>query len=104
MLALKEKCVHPVSNRRYIKSVRGGKDNSIEGQQVGSYHGLITTLHMATNPPSQNGATYGFIVEFGSEEDRNWYVEDDEEHQRFKERAGKVLQKAIVVDFANGIF
>lgn len=57
-----------------------------------------------TYTPSQNGATYGFVVEFRSEEDRNWYVKDDEEHQRFKERAGKLLKKAIVVDFANGIF
>ena len=34
-LALKESCVHPTSNSPYIKSLKGGKDNSPEGLQVG---------------------------------------------------------------------
>lgn len=34
MLALKEKCVKPDTKAPYIKSVKGGKDKSIEGLQV----------------------------------------------------------------------
>ncbi|KAI0387826.1 hypothetical protein F5Y04DRAFT_12492 [Hypomontagnella monticulosa] len=31
MLGLKDGCVHPTSQKQYIKSLTGGKDNSIEG-------------------------------------------------------------------------
>jgi len=34
MLALKDNCIHPSSQRPYIKSSIGGIDNSIEGIQV----------------------------------------------------------------------
>ena len=34
MLALKDTCVHPNSQQKYIKSVAGGADNSPEGIQV----------------------------------------------------------------------
>lgn len=43
MLALKEKCIHPVSHRRYIRSVTGGRDNSIEGLQVRLFPGLMSS-------------------------------------------------------------
>jgi hypothetical protein len=34
MLALKDNCLHPLSQKPYIKSSLGGLDNSIEGLQV----------------------------------------------------------------------
>jgi hypothetical protein len=34
MLGLKENCIHPTSQKLYIKSCIGGIDNSIEGIQV----------------------------------------------------------------------
>jgi hypothetical protein len=34
MLALKDKCVHPESQKTYIKSFSGGKNNSPEGFAV----------------------------------------------------------------------
>lgn len=34
MLALKDNCIHPESKKPYVKTGRGGKDNSPEGQQV----------------------------------------------------------------------
>lgn len=37
MIGLKENCVHPVSNKPYIKASSGGADNSIEGIQVSKY-------------------------------------------------------------------
>jgi hypothetical protein len=36
MLALKDNCVHPETKQPYVKTGRGGKDNSPEGRQVGS--------------------------------------------------------------------
>ncbi|KAF1960139.1 hypothetical protein CC80DRAFT_489355 [Byssothecium circinans] len=84
MLALKKSCLHPSTKRPYIKSITGGKDNSPEGLQ--------------------NGASHGFIVHFASNEDRNYYVNDDPSHQAFKEAAGPYLEKAIVVDFQEGVF
>lgn len=34
MLSLKENCLHPASQKPYIRSSIGGADNSIEGIQV----------------------------------------------------------------------
>jgi hypothetical protein len=34
MLALKDKCIHPVTQEKYVKSYGGGRDNSPEGLQV----------------------------------------------------------------------
>ncbi|KAF2843307.1 hypothetical protein M501DRAFT_76884 [Patellaria atrata CBS 101060] len=84
MLALKDGCVHPVSRRPYIRSASGGTDNSIEN--------------------IQNGITHAFIMDFESVEDRDYYVNQDPVHQEFKDIAGKILEKAQVVDFANGVF
>lgn len=36
MLALKDNCIHPTSQKPYIKSGIGGRDNSPEGVQVSS--------------------------------------------------------------------
>lgn len=35
MLGLKDSCIDPASQKQYIKSLTGGKDNSNEGAQVG---------------------------------------------------------------------
>jgi TFIIF-interacting CTD phosphatase-like protein len=84
MLALKDSCVHPTTQKPYIKSASGGTDNSPEG--------------------IQNGFTHAFIVEFESTEDRDYYVNDDPSHDEFKTLAGKVLEKAQVIDFIDGAF
>lgn len=34
MLALKDTCIHPTTQKPYVKSYGGGKDNSPEGHQV----------------------------------------------------------------------
>ncbi|GAB1320904.1 hypothetical protein MFIFM68171_11114 [Madurella fahalii] len=83
-LALKETCLHPTSNSIYIKSLKGGKDNSPEGLQ--------------------NGATHGFVVEFDSVEDRDYYVSTDPTHQAFVKSIGDLVEKAIVVDFVDGVY
>jgi Stress responsive A/B Barrel Domain len=55
-------------------------------------------------PTSQAGITHGFVVEFDSAEDRDYYVFKDPTHIAFTEVAGKVLGSAIVVDFNPGSF
>ena len=52
----------------------------------------------------QNGITHAFVVEFESSEDRDYYVNDDPIHNEFKKIAGKVLEKAQVIDFIDGVF
>ncbi|KAL8702961.1 MAG: hypothetical protein Q9201_003865 [Fulgogasparrea decipioides] len=83
MLSLKDECLHPTTNKPYIKSCVGGKDNSPEGLQ--------------------SGITHGFVVEFENEGDRDFYVEKDEAHQAFKKDVGSCLVKAVVVDFTPGV-
>ncbi|KAF5008535.1 hypothetical protein FDECE_5191 [Fusarium decemcellulare] len=83
-LALKDNCIHPTSNTPYITSVKGGRDNSIEGKQ--------------------NGITHGFVVEFSSAEDRDYYVKTDPAHQDFSKSIRHLVEKVIVVDFANGVY
>ncbi|KAK0639177.1 stress responsive A/B barrel domain-containing protein [Cercophora newfieldiana] len=81
-LALKETCIHPTHNGNYILSLKGGKDNSPEGLQ--------------------NGITHGFVVEFSSVEDRDYYVTNDPTHMAFVKSIEELVEKAIVVDFKNG--
>ncbi|KAI1804319.1 stress responsive A/B barrel domain protein [Daldinia bambusicola] len=84
MLSLKEGCIHPTSQRPYIKALTGGKDNSIEG--------------------AQDGITYAFVVEFESIEDRNYYVNKDQYHAKFKSDMVPYLEKLIIVDYSEGVF
>ncbi|EMR63123.1 putative stress responsive a b barrel domain-containing protein [Eutypa lata UCREL1] len=80
MLGLKDKCIHPTSQKPYIKSFTGGKDNSPEGLQ--------------------NGMQYGFVVVFESLEDRDFYVAKDEAHQAFVKSASPIIEKATVLDYS----
>ncbi|KAL4905914.1 hypothetical protein BDW74DRAFT_152278 [Aspergillus multicolor] len=84
MLSLKDKCIHPTSQKPYILSASGGADNSPEGMQ--------------------NGITHAFVVEFGSEEDRKYYLEKDPAHLEFVGSLKGLIEKAQVVDFTNGVF
>jgi hypothetical protein len=52
----------------------------------------------------QNGLTHAFIVEFDSEDDRNYYIANDPSHQAFKESIGSVVENATVLDFTDGLF
>ncbi|RFU28346.1 hypothetical protein B7463_g8001, partial [Scytalidium lignicola] len=84
MLSLKDNCLHPTTNKPYVKSAVGGKDNSPEG--------------------IQNGITHGFVVEFENEEDRKYYLEKDPAHLAFVKSIGGVVARGQVIDFVPGIF
>ncbi|KAG8626966.1 hypothetical protein KVT40_005911 [Elsinoe batatas] len=83
MLALKDKCKHPRTGQPYVKSYGGGRDNSPEGLQGGS--------------------THGFVFEFDSEEDRNYYVKEDPAHLEFVASIKDLVSGARVVDFTPGV-
>ncbi|KAK3382637.1 hypothetical protein B0T24DRAFT_602154 [Lasiosphaeria ovina] len=60
-----------------------------------------------TDRPSQKrGVTHGFVVEFASPVDREYYVNTDPAHQAFKAIIGELVEelKTVVVDFSGGIF
>ncbi|CEJ58754.1 Putative Stress responsive A/B barrel domain protein [Penicillium brasilianum] len=84
MIGLKENCIHPTSNKPYIKASSGGLDNSIEG--------------------IQNGITHAFVVEFASAADRDYYVKEDPTHKAFVQSLNGVIEKAQVIDFTDGVF
>ncbi|KAH6695109.1 stress responsive A/B barrel domain-containing protein [Plectosphaerella plurivora] len=81
---LQQSCVNPATQQPYIVSIKGGKDNSPEGLQ--------------------SGITHAFVVEFASEEDRDFYVKEDLVHRTFAQGLGSVLAKIIVTDFVAGVF
>ncbi|KAK1625194.1 stress responsive A/B barrel domain-containing protein [Colletotrichum phormii] len=84
MLALKDNCIHPTSNKSYIKSLVGGLDCSPEGLQ--------------------DGITHIFVAEFESVEDRDYYLAKDPAHQAFMKQVGSAIIKARVTDFTPGVF
>ncbi|KAJ4369160.1 hypothetical protein N0V83_006244 [Neocucurbitaria cava] len=84
MLALKEQCIRPTSQKPYILSSSGGKNNSPEGHSGGLNH--------------------GFVVEFASAEDRDYYVNKDPAHQDFIKFVLPLIQGARIVDYEPGKF
>jgi hypothetical protein len=48
--------------------------------------------------------THGFVSTFNSAEDRDYYVKTDPAHQAFIAKIKDLLEKAVVVDFENGVF
>ncbi|KJZ76796.1 hypothetical protein HIM_03673 [Hirsutella minnesotensis 3608] len=84
MLELKNSCLHPRSEKPYIRSSVGGLDRSIEGVQ--------------------GGITHAFVVEFASQEDRDYYVHEDPAHRAFVELMLPKLVKAQIIDFSPGVF
>jgi hypothetical protein len=50
----------------------------------------------------QDPYTHGFVVEFESAEDRDYYVYKDPSHQEFVKFAGEVANGVKVVDYEPG--
>ncbi|PYH94044.1 stress responsive A/B barrel domain protein [Aspergillus ellipticus CBS 707.79] len=80
--ALGDNCIHPVTGKPYIMSMKAGADVSIESLQ--------------------NGISHAFVSVFENTEDRDYFVHKDPAHiavvQNFKEHLAKVQ----VVDFIDG--
>ncbi|KIX05245.1 uncharacterized protein Z518_06117 [Rhinocladiella mackenziei CBS 650.93] len=84
MLSLRQTCLHPTSNKPYIVSSSGGIDDSPEGVQ--------------------GGFTHGFVVEFASKEDRDYYVTTDPIHQAFVKKNGARFDDVRVIDYEKGVY
>jgi len=100
-VGLKDSCLHPTSNESYILSLKGGNDNSPEGLQVRT---KTNAAQIQTHNVSQDGMTHGFVVEFASAEDRDYYITKDPSHLAFVKSIGDLVEKAVVVDFSNGVY
>lgn len=48
--------------------------------------------------------SHAFILQFYSNEDRDYFVDHDSAHKSFKDAAAVVLEKAQVLDFRDGVF
>lgn len=48
--------------------------------------------------------SHAFILQFSSNEDRDYYVNQDPVHQAFKDAAAAAVEKTLVVDFQDGVF
>ncbi|KAI5863725.1 dabb-domain-containing protein [Durotheca rogersii] len=84
MLALGDHCIHPTSQKPYVKVIGGGKDSSPEGHQ--------------------HGMTHVFISQLENDEDRKYYLETDPAHLEFIESTRDILDRVQVVDFTPGEF
>ncbi|KAF1830479.1 hypothetical protein BDW02DRAFT_642162 [Decorospora gaudefroyi] len=82
MLALKENCIHATTQKPYIKSFTGGKNNSPEGHA--------------------GNLSHGFVVEFESVADRDYYVHEDAAHLAFVKDAGELIEGIKVLDYEVG--
>lgn len=105
MLGLKDNCLHPSSQKPYIKASSGGIDNSIEGIQVSKVFRINKYLCNDILLTSwKNGITHAFVVEFANKEDRDYYVQKDPVHQAFIKSLDGVIEKTQVIDFADRVF
>ncbi|KAL8403816.1 hypothetical protein RB594_008897 [Gaeumannomyces avenae] len=83
MLALKDKCIHPATQKPYV-STKGGVNLTSEG--------------------FAGGYSHSFIMEFETEEEYAYYNEKDPAHLELIENMSSVVSKALVVDFNPGVF
>ena len=83
MLALRTQCIHPTTQKSYIKAGSGGRNNSLEAAKADYSH--------------------AFVMEFESEEDRRYYLEEDPAHLEFVGSLGGVVEKVGVVDYTPGL-
>jgi len=84
MMALKEACIHPESNKPYVLSVKGGFDG---------------------NPPKhQYGITHAFVFEFANRDEWKYYIDSEPAHWDIAKSIKDVLEKVQTVDFEDGLF
>ena len=108
MLALKDRCIHPRTNKPYIKTSIGGADTSPEELQVLhppqlAQHSRVEHTKL-TREWRQDGSTHVFVCEFDSPEDRRYYLEEDPEYSAFAESINGIVERRRVVDFEPGEF
>jgi len=53
---------------------------------------------------SQKGLTHGFVVEFASKEDRDYYVSTDPSHKAFQKKNRPRFDDVRVIDYEKGVY
>ncbi|TKA71267.1 hypothetical protein B0A55_07340 [Friedmanniomyces simplex] len=81
--ALRTQCLHPSTRQPYILSLRMGKNRSWE--------------------PFSKGLTHGFVLEFASQADLDYYLTTDPVHLAFSREAGPLIEDSVVVDIQDGV-
>ncbi|KLU91005.1 hypothetical protein MAPG_09530 [Magnaporthiopsis poae ATCC 64411] len=84
MLALKDKCVHPKTQKPYVKLTKGGVNLTSDGFAEGYSH--------------------SFVMEFETGEDCAYYSDEDPVHLEFIDSTSGIVSKTLVVDFTPGVF
>lgn len=129
MVDLRDRCIHPASKEPYIRSCSGGRQSSPENSKVraplrssnpfpsffffffcGPFRvrvcDILTALERAgsIDKVSQAGYSHAFVVEFASEEDRRYYLEEDAAHLELKKSLKPLLERVGVVDYTPGVY
>lgn len=81
--ALQKRCLHPVTQRPYMVSMRMGKNRSWE--------------------PFSKGMTHAFVLEFASQDDLDYYLTRDPVHLEFSRNAHPLIEDSLVVDIRDGV-
>ena len=58
----------------------------------------------AVTDNEKGGFTHGFVVEFKSTEDRDYYVTEDPSHQAFVKKNGAQFDDVRVIDYEKGVY
>ncbi|PNY27358.1 Uncharacterized protein TCAP_02718 [Tolypocladium capitatum] len=58
---------------------------------------------LAAEERREDGLTHAFVVEFQSQEDRDYYVRQDPAHNAFVENVLQKLVQARIMDFSPGV-
>ncbi|KAJ9655791.1 hypothetical protein H2198_005411 [Neophaeococcomyces mojaviensis] len=52
----------------------------------------------------EGGFTHGFVVEFASKQDRDYYVSKDPSHQAFVKKNSPQFEDVRVIDYEKGVY
>ncbi|KAK7753004.1 hypothetical protein SLS62_004953 [Diatrype stigma] len=97
--------MHPPDLTEAVHQVHQRGSGQFEGGHAGQSPQAVKIGFRSLSRPTrsrsaQAGIQYGFVVEFDSLEDRDYYVEKDAAHEAFKKSAGPIIEKVIVVDYS----
>jgi hypothetical protein len=76
------RCLHPATGQPYVRLVCIGKDISWE--------------------PFDKGMTHGFVLQFASEADLNYYLTEDATHLAFSKKAHDLIEDQVGIDIRDG--
>lgn len=82
-MALKTRSINPTTGKPLVKSMKAGKNRSWES--------------------FSKGMTHGFVLEFASQEDLDYYLTAEPVHLQFSKDAKPLIEDSVVVDIRDGV-